>query len=104
MIDSNVVYLHEGDDPHCKIGRVRFKRGNVHQLSVVTPLPLDPQRLLASAMEKGLSKVVIMGETEDGRYFASSTGDASEVHWIAKMCLRDLDRIVDKMESNGRAS
>lgn len=58
--------------------------GNVIDLPVITTLNIDPQRVLAKALDAGLTGgVVIVGYTDDGEeYFASSIADGADVVWM----------------------
>ena len=56
----------------------------------LTKLDLPPDRMLEGAKGK-LSKVVIMGFTEDGdEYFASSQADGGDVMWLMERCKKRL--------------
>lgn len=70
--------------------------GEVVDLPVVTTLDLDPQRVLASALESGLQKVVIVGMTETGEFFSSSVSDCDAVVWMLERAKLKLLRIGDK--------
>lgn len=55
---------------------------NVVDLPVITTLDLDPQRVIAKALEAGMTEVVIIGYDKDGdEYFASSVSDGGDVLW-----------------------
>lgn len=56
---------------------------NVVDFTGVTTLDLDPQRVLAGALEEGLASGVVCGYTAEGEeYFASSAADGGEVLWL----------------------
>ena len=70
--------------------------GDVVDLPVITSLDLDPRRVLAKALEAGLSEVVIIGHTKDGdEYFASSISDGGSVVWMLERTNLKLLRIGD---------
>lgn len=55
---------------------------NVVELPVVTRLDIDPQRVLAGALEAGMQQVVIVGYDKDGdEFFASSLADGADALW-----------------------
>ena len=64
-------------------------------MPVITKLDLPPERVLRAALKKGLSRVVVIGATdeEDPKYyFASSASDPADVLWdLEKFKLTLLD-------------
>ena len=55
---------------------------NVIELPVVTKLNLDPQRVLAGAIEAEMTEVVIVGYDKDGNeVFKSSLADGADALW-----------------------
>jgi hypothetical protein len=69
---------------------------NVVDLPLITKLDRDPQRLLAAAMEAGLTEVVILGFNGDGsEYFASSKADGGDVIWHLERAKLKLLRKAD---------
>lgn len=70
--------------------------GDVVDLNCITKLPLDPQRVLEKAKERGLTSVVIIGFKEDGEeYFASSEPSGPEVLWLLERAKKKLLTIPD---------
>lgn len=70
--------------------------GEVIDLSVITTLPLDPDRLLQKAVGK-LERVLIIGETKDGEeYFASSEADGGTVLWDMERARHALMKLADE--------
>ncbi|MDL2203533.1 hypothetical protein QQF51_12780 [Brucella intermedia] len=68
---------------------------NVVNLRCQTILPLEPDALLEQAAGK-LSRVIIIGETLDGKtYFAFSDDDARSVLWDLEARKADLIRTVE---------
>lgn len=69
--------------------------GEVVELSVITTLPLDPDRLLEKAIGK-LDRVLIIGIDKDGEeYFASSDSDGGTCVWDMERAKLKLLRLVD---------
>lgn len=69
----------------------------VIDLPVVTRLDLDPQRVLAAAVEAGLTEVVIIGLDPDGNeYFAASQAQGPEVLWHLERAKLRLLRMVEE--------
>lgn len=55
---------------------------NVVELPIVTRLDIDPQRVLAGAMEAGMTEVVIIGYDSNGdEVFKSSLADGADALW-----------------------
>lgn len=70
----------------------------VVDLPVITTLDLNPERVLAGAMEERLKGVVVIGFTEDGQeYFASSYADGGDVIWHLRRAEHRLMQAVDDM-------
>jgi len=102
----NVVPIFRGMEHHnwhARIGRVRLKaRRNVETLGVMTPLDIDPSRVLACALDENMQGVVVIGYDSDGEeFFASSYADGSETIWLLERAKFRLMSIVDKIEING---
>lgn len=69
--------------------------GEVVELSVITKLDLDPDRVLKKVLGK-LTEVVIMGFDKDGdEYFASSVADGGSVLWHIERAKHKLMKIAD---------
>ena len=65
-------------------------------LPVITRLNIDPQRVMAAALEALLTDVVIIGFLPDGtEYFASSAADGGTVLWHLERAKLKLLRTVD---------
>lgn len=80
---------------HCRIGTVRMKRGNVLWWDGVTRLDLSPAHVLASALERNLAGVVVLGHTAEGEeHFASSYSDGSEIVWLLERARYRLMQVV----------
>lgn len=69
---------------------------NVSIFPGITPLPFDADVILDAA--KGcMSSVVIIGETEDGEeFFSSSLGDGPEILWMLERAKLKLLRVVEE--------
>ena len=69
--------------------------GEVVDLSVISTLPLDPDRVLQKAAGK-LERVLIIGRTKDGEeYFASSESDGGTLLWDMERARHALMKIAD---------
>lgn len=64
--------------------------GDIINLDIPTKAPLDPQKVLQSALDAKLDGVVIMGWKGDDLYGASSYDDAKEILWLTEECKRQL--------------
>jgi len=70
---------------------------NVAQIDVVTSLDIDPVAVLAGAHNVGLSEVVIVGFTDDGKeYFASSISDAGQSMYHLQRGIYRLNKTMDQ--------
>lgn len=70
---------------------------NVVHLPVITTLPLDPNRVLRRAWERGLTEVVVVGYTKDGEeFFSSSIGDGGDVIWHLERAKLKLLKMADE--------
>jgi hypothetical protein len=68
---------------------------NIVDIGCITTLDLDPDRVLTNACGE-LSRVVIIGEREDGsEYFASSASDGGDVLWMMERAKLKLLRMAD---------
>lgn len=64
---------------------------NVVVLRGVTPLDLDPKRVLKAAYDRELEDVVVIAHGKDGGwYFASSLADGGDVLWHLRKAERKL--------------
>ena len=60
MSDDNVIHLHQR-----------------------TTDDIPPERVIEAALDASLSVAIVIGRRADGTiYFASSTGDVKEAHWL----------------------
>lgn len=67
---------------------------NVVELPIVTRLDLDPQRVLAGALEDGMTEVVIIGYDKDGdEVFRSSLADGADAFWHLERAKLKLLRV-----------
>lgn len=67
---------------------------NVVELPIVTRLDLDPQRVLAGALEDGMTEVVIIGYDKDGdEVFRSSLADGADALWHLERAKLKLLRV-----------
>ena len=56
---------------------------NVIYLSEATADDIPPERVIEAALDASLSVAIVIGRRADGTiYFASSTGDVREAHWL----------------------
>lgn len=70
---------------------------NVAQIDVVTSLDIDPVAVLAGAHNVGLSEVVVVGFTDDGKeYFASSISDAGQSMYHLQRGIYRLNKTMDQ--------
>ena len=79
-------------DPRCKIGRVRVRvPANVVELENTTRLDIPASRVLARALERGLTEVVISGTDADGNeYYATNLASGPMALWL----IRRLERVL----------
>lgn len=69
---------------------------NVVLFPGITTLDIEPQRVIDSAAEAGLTDVVVLGYDKNGdEYFASSVADGAEVLWLLERLKLKLLRIAD---------
>lgn len=65
--------------------------GEVVEMSVVTRLPIPPEKILAKAATKDLTSVVVIGYDSDGDFwFASSDADGGGVLWLLELAKKRL--------------
>lgn len=56
---------------------------NVIYLNETTTDDIPPERVIEAALDANLSVAIVIGRRPDGTiYFASSTGDVREAHWL----------------------
>jgi len=56
---------------------------NVIYLNETTTEDISPERVVGGALDADLSVAMVIGRRQDGSiYFASSTGDVKEAHWL----------------------
>ena len=56
---------------------------NVIYLNEATTDDIPPERVIEAALAANLSVAIVIGRRADGTiYFASSTGDVKEAHWL----------------------
>lgn len=68
MSDDNVIYLREG-----------------------TTDDIPPDRVVEAALDANLSVAIVIGRRPDGSiYFASSTGDVKEAHWLVSVVATNI--------------
>lgn len=71
---------------------------NVVPWNGITKLDGDPVRILQSALDAGMSSVVIVGFDKDGgEYFASSYADGADVVWHLERAKFKLMVIADEL-------
>ena len=90
-------------DWHARIGKVRLKgRENVVGLGVATSLDIEPARVLAAALEVGLSGVVVVAYDSTGdEYFASSISDGGTTLWLLEKAKKALLNVTMPERSSG---
>ncbi len=70
---------------------------NVVDLPVITTLDIDPRRILAKALEAGMTTVVVVGVDKDGNeFFASSIADGADALWHLERAKYRLLKVVDE--------
>ena len=68
MSDDNVIHLHEA-----------------------TTDDIPPERVIEAALKANLSVAIVIGRRPDGTiYFASSTGDVKEAHWLVSVVATNI--------------
>lgn len=64
---------------------------DVIDLPVITTLDIPAERILSSAIEKGIETAVVVGWDKEGElYFASSVADGGEVLWLLEKAKQAL--------------
>jgi len=68
MSDDNVIHLHQS-----------------------TTDDIPPERVIEAALDANLSVAIVIGRRADGSiYFASSTGDVREAHWLVNVVATNI--------------
>jgi len=68
MSDDNVIHLHQS-----------------------TTDDIPPERVIEAALDANLSVAIVIGRRADGSiYFASSTGDVREAHWLVSVVATNI--------------
>jgi hypothetical protein len=62
--------------------------------------PITPEKVLKGAMAQNLREVVVIGETQDGTVFLSSTtGEAPKIFWLCACAKRlTMDAVFIEVE------
>ena len=64
---------------------------NVIYLSEATADDIPPERVIEAALAANLSVAIVIGRRADGTiYFASSTGDVKEAHWLVSVVATNI--------------
>ena len=64
---------------------------NVIYLSEATTEDIPPERVVEAALDANLSVAIVIGRRADGSiYFASSTGDVKEAHWLVSVVATNI--------------
>ena len=64
---------------------------NVIYLNEATTEDIPPDRVVAAALDANLSVAIVIGRRPDGTiYFASSTGDVKEAHWLVSVVATNI--------------
>jgi hypothetical protein len=74
--------------------------GEVVELSVITRLPVPPEKIIKRASEANLTSVVVIGYDADGDFwFASSDADGGGVLWLLELAKKELFECVKDSEA-----
>lgn len=84
-------------DGGCRIGRIRYKRGNVEPLAIVTRQRMPARKMLASAYEADLDECIVIGiERSTGEfYFAGTEPDAGTALYLMELARKRPMEICD---------
>lgn len=64
---------------------------NVIYISEATTEDIPPERVIGAALDAKLSLAIVIGRRPDGSiYFASSTGDVKEAHWLVSVVATNI--------------
>ena len=62
---------------------IHLPNSNVVELDVETTVDIPPKKILESAADFNLTEVLVIGTTEDGDlFFSSSSSDVRDVTWL----------------------
>jgi hypothetical protein len=72
---------------------------NVIYLNEATTEDIPPERVVEGALDANLSVAIVIGRRPDGTiYFASSTGDVKEAHWLVSVVATNIVTSYTEME------
>jgi hypothetical protein len=72
---------------------------NVIYLNEATTEDIPPERVVEGALDANLSVAIVIGRRPDGTiYFASSTGDVKEAHWLISVVATNIVTSYTEME------
>ena len=72
---------------------------NVIYLNEATTEDIPPERVVEGALDANLSVAIVIGRRADGTiYFASSTGDVREAHWLVSVVATNIVTSYTEME------
>jgi hypothetical protein len=64
---------------------------NVIYINEATTEDIPPERVVGAALDAKLSVAIVIGRRPDGSiYFASSTGDVKEAHWLVSVVATNI--------------
>lgn len=64
---------------------------NVIYINEATTEDIPPERVIGAALDAKLSVAIVIGRRPDGSiYFASSTGDVKEAHWLVSVVATNI--------------
>ena len=64
---------------------------NVIYINEATTEDIPPERVIGAAIDAKLSVAIVIGRRPDGSiYFASSTGDVKEAHWLVSVVATNI--------------
>lgn len=72
---------------------------NVIYLNEATTEDIPPERVIEASLDANLSVAIVIGRRADGSiYFASSTGDVREAHWLVSAVATNIVTSYTEME------
>lgn len=72
---------------------------NVIYLNEATTEDIPPERVIEASLDANLSVAIVIGRRADGTiYFASSTGDVREAHWLVSVVATNIVTSYTEME------